>query len=139
MMFKTSAVALISVTLATTGQLLLRTGMEKVGYIGTARLSRPAQLVLAIARTPQVLAGLVVFAASAAIWLIVLSRVPLSFAYPFVGLTYLLTTLFAKFILGERVPGLRWAGLAMIIAGILVVGATAPPEPESVPASVEDR
>ncbi|MEO7803714.1 MAG: EamA family transporter [Actinomycetota bacterium] len=139
MMFKTSAIALISVTLATTGQLLLRTGMEKVGYIGAARLGKPGQLVMAMLRTPQVLAGLVVFAVSAAIWLIVLSRVPLSFAYPFVGLTYLLTTLFAKFILDERVPGLRWAGLAMIIAGILIVGATSPPEPKSIPVPTENR
>jgi undecaprenyl phosphate-alpha-L-ara4N flippase subunit ArnE len=64
--------------------------------------------------------------------LLVLSRVPLSFAYPFAGLTYLLISLFGKFVLREEVPFLRWLGIALIILGIVLVGKTAPPEPESV-------
>lgn len=129
-MIKTSAVAVFSVFLATAAQLLLRAGMERVGYIGAARLGSPVRLALQILRTPQVLLGLGFFAFSAVAWLIVLSRVPLSFAYPFAGLVYVLTTLFAKFVLKESVPGLRWAGIFLIIVGIVTVGATSPPEPK---------
>lgn len=129
-MLKTSALALLSVVIATGGQLFLKAGMDRVGYIGASRLGKPLSLVLSVAKTPQVIIGLTFFVLSAATWLLVLSRVPLSFAYPFAGLTYVLTSLFAKFVLHEKVPSLRWAGIALIIAGIVTVGITSPPEPE---------
>lgn len=129
MFFKTSALAILSVVIATAGQLFLRAGMSRVGYIGRAELSRPMNLLLTVAKTPQVVAGLGFFVLSAASWLLVLSRVPLSFAYPFVGLTYILTTLFSKFVLKEQIPLLRWAGIFLIVAGIVTVGATSPAEP----------
>lgn len=124
---KTSALAIFAVFVATGGQLLLRAGMESVGYVGSERLSRPLQLVLEVARTPKVVFGLGLFVMSATIWLIVLSRAPLSFAYPFAGLTYVLVTVFAKYALHEHVPSLRWAGIFLIITGIVLVGRTAPP------------
>jgi drug/metabolite transporter (DMT)-like permease len=127
---KTTVLALFSVVLATAGQLILKTGMTRVGYIGSERMGKPLKLLFQVATTWQVLLGLFLFVLSAVSWLLVLSRVPLSFAYPFAGLTYLLITLFGKFVLREHVPGLRWFGIALIIAGILVVGRTAPPEPE---------
>lgn len=130
-MLKTSLLAVLSVVLATAGQLFLKTGMDKVGYIGADRIGKPLSLGVQVARTPQVVLGLTFFVLSAASWLIVLSRVPLSFAYPFAGLTYLFTTLFARFVLKEDVPGARWIGIALIIIGIVVVGATAPPDPET--------
>lgn len=127
MLFKTSLLALASVFMATTGQFLLKSGMEKVGYVGTDRLSKPVTLALQVIRTPQVLIGLGLFVLSALAWLIVLSRAPLSFAYPFAGLTYVLITLVSRFVLHESVPGLRWVGILLIIAGVLVVARTAPP------------
>jgi drug/metabolite transporter (DMT)-like permease len=125
---KTTLLALFSVVLATAGQLILKTGMTRVGYIGSERMGKPLKLLMQVAGTWQVLLGLFLFVVSAVSWLLVLSRVPLSFAYPFAGLTYLLIALFGKFALGEHVPGLRWLGIALIIAGILVVGKTAPEE-----------
>ncbi|HLF69687.1 MAG TPA: EamA family transporter [Actinomycetota bacterium] len=125
-MLRTAAVALLSVLLATGGQLLLKSGMTQVGYIGKEKLGSPVKLVLHVLTTPQVLLGLLLFVFSAAVWLVVLSRVPLSFAYPFVGITYVLTTLFARFVLHEHVPSLRWVGLALIVSGILIIGRTAP-------------
>lgn len=126
MPIKTALLALCSVSLATGGQLLLKAGMSRVGFIGSDRLANPVGLLFQMLKTWQVPVGLVVFFVSAGFWLLVLSRVPLSFAYPFVGLTYILITLFGKFVLHESVPGLRWAGLALIIAGILIVGRTSP-------------
>ena len=129
---KTTLLALFSVFLATAGQLVLKTGMERVGYIGSQRLGKPVQLAIQVATTWQVVLGLLLFVISAVSWLLVLSRVPLSFAYPFAGLTYLLITIFGRFVLNEHVPGLRWLGIALIIGGILLVGKTAPPEPEEI-------
>lgn len=129
MSIKTVALTLMSVFLATAGQLMLKSGMARVGYIGSARLERPFQVLSEVARTWQVVVGLALFVLSAVTWLIVVSRVPLSFAYPFAGITYVLLALFSKFVLKEHVPGLRWLGVALIVAGIVVVGRTSQPEP----------
>lgn len=137
-MIKTSALAVFSVLLATAGQLLLRAGMEKVGYIGATRLGSPFKLGIQIAKTPQVVLGLGLFVISAATWILVLSRVPLSFAYPFAGLTYVLIAMFARFVLKESVPGLRWVGIALIVAGIVTVGATSPPDGRERPVAEAD-
>ncbi len=129
MSIKTIALILCSVFLATTGQLLLKTGMGRVGYVDTHRITRPLQLLGQVVRTWQVVLGLTLFVLSAVAWLIVVSRVPLSFAYPFVGITYVLLALFGKFVLKEHVPNLRWLGVALIVAGVVLVGRTTPQEP----------
>ncbi len=126
-MIKTATLAIIGVMIATGGQLLLRAGMERVGYIGANRVARPLTLALQVASEPRVVIGLVLFGISAAMWLIVLSRIPLSLAYPFAGLTYVFVTVFSKFVLNEEVPGIRWLGLALIVGGIVLVGRSAPP------------
>lgn len=128
MSYRTVLLALTSVFLATAGQLVLKAGMTKVGYIGGARLDKPVSLIMQVATTWQVVVGLTLFVISSAFWLLVLSRVPLSFAYPFAGLAYVLIALFGKFVLREQVPGMRWVGIALVIAGILVVGRTSPSE-----------
>ena len=68
--------------------------------------------------------GLGLFVASAGAWLIVLSKASLSFAYPFVSLTYALILLFDRFVLQESVSPLRWAGVVLIMAGIVLVSRT---------------
>lgn len=127
MLVKTGLLALISVAVATAGQLLLKAGMARVGYVGTDRLAKPASLAIDVAKTPQVWLGLALFGISAVAWLIVLSRAPLSFAYPFAGFTYVLITLFSRFGLNEHVTFPRWLGMFLIVAGIVLVARTAPP------------
>jgi drug/metabolite transporter (DMT)-like permease len=137
-MFKTAGGAVVSVCLATIGQFLLKAGMDRVGPVGVDRLRKPVELFATVARTPQVVVGLGIFVVSAVFWLIVLSRLPLSTAYPFAGLTYLLTALIARFALKETVPGLRWLGILLIVGGIVLVGRSshaeahqAPPAPDA--------
>ena len=78
----------------------------------------------AVATTPTVWLGLVLFGLSAVVWLGVLSRVSLSFAYPFASLTYVVIVVVDRFVLGQSVPSARWIGVAAIVAGILVIART---------------
>jgi undecaprenyl phosphate-alpha-L-ara4N flippase subunit ArnE len=55
-------------------------------------------------------------------WLVVLSRVRLSVAYPLVGISYIIIVALARFMLHEHVPGLRWIGVSIIAIGIVVIG-----------------
>ena len=73
---------------------------------------------------PFVWGGLLLFGLSALVWLVVLSRASLSFAYPFAALTYVMILLFDHFVLEEQVPGLRWAGVAFIGTGIFLISRT---------------
>ena len=117
---------LISVTLAAVAQLTLKHGMNQVSDYGARplELGQPVATLQRIASNLSVWVGLATFAASAMVWLVVLSRASLSFAYPFAALTYVLILLFDQFVLDETVPPLRWAGVAFIGVGIILVSQT---------------
>jgi multidrug transporter EmrE-like cation transporter len=117
------AVLLItSVSLAVAGQLTLKSAMEKVGRIGSAEVSAPVETVKRVAGEPLLWIGLLLFGVSAVFWLVVLSHVPLSVAYPVVGLSYILIVGFSRFALHESVPALRWIGVLVVAVGIGVIG-----------------
>jgi drug/metabolite transporter (DMT)-like permease len=117
---------LLSVSLAATAQLTLKYGVDRVtqnGHSGIV-LSEPVTSALRVAREPYVWLGLLLFGISAAVWIVVLSRVSLSFAYPFAALTYVIILVFDRLILKVNVPGLRWAGVFLIVSGIILVSRT---------------
>jgi multidrug transporter EmrE-like cation transporter len=120
------AFILLSVTLAAVAQLTLKHGINQVTAQGAQPLDLkdPAGTAVRIASSASVWFGLVIFALSAAVWLIVLSRASLSFAYPFASLTYVIILMFDRFVLDQSIPGIRYAGVALIIAGIILVSRT---------------
>jgi multidrug transporter EmrE-like cation transporter len=119
------ALILFSVVLAAVAQLTLKHGVDQVtASSGTLGLS--SESLRGIVTTPAIWAGLVLFALSALVWLAVLSRTSLSFAYPFAAITYIVIVLFDRLILKQPVPGLRWAGVLLIATGIILVSRTPP-------------
>ncbi|GAI65407.1 unnamed protein product, partial [marine sediment metagenome] len=79
------------------------------------------QLFFGVIKSPLVISGLFLYVISAAIWLVVLSAVDLSFAYPFIGLTYVMVLILSRFILKEDVNLIRWAGALIITIGVIVI------------------
>jgi drug/metabolite transporter (DMT)-like permease len=117
------ALILFSVTLAAVAQLTLKHAMDQVtASSGALRLT--SESLRDVVSTPSVWAGLVLFGLSAVVWLAVLSRTSLSFAYPFASLTYVLILLADRFVLDQEVPALRYAGVVFIIVGIVLVAQT---------------
>lgn len=114
----------VSVCFAVAGQVTLKTAMDQFGPIGEAQLSDPLHTIGRAAQQPLLWAGLLLFGISALFWLVVLSRVPLSIAYPLVGVSYILVVLIAKVFLHERVPALRWMGVVVVALGIAIIGAS---------------
>jgi glycosyltransferase involved in cell wall biosynthesis/multidrug transporter EmrE-like cation transporter len=117
---------LISVALAALAQLTLKHGMNQVTGHGELplELSEPVETIRRILLNASVWGGLLIFVASASVWLIVLSRTSLSFAYPFAALTYVLILLFDRLVLHEPISGLRYGGVALIIAGLVLISRT---------------
>jgi drug/metabolite transporter (DMT)-like permease len=112
------ALLLFAVVSAATGQVMLKHGMQ----IATTRVADSGgSLALRAATTPWVLLGLVVFGVSAIAWLAALSRVPLSVAYPFNALGYLVILIASILLLHERANALTWVGSFLVVSGLLIV------------------
>lgn len=114
---------LLSVALAALAQLTLKHGMNEV-TANTGELQLNAHSLKDVLTTWAVWGGLFLFGLSAFVWLAVLSRASLSFAYPFASLSYVLILLADRFILHEQIPVLRWAGVFCIMTGIVLVAQT---------------
>lgn len=118
---KSVLLILLSIGIAVGGQILLKMGMNKIGEVSINSIGSLGQLFINIFKSPIVMIGLFCYVISAAIWLVVLSAVDLSFAYPFIGLTYVLILVVSKFILKEDVNPIRWIGAGIITIGVIVV------------------
>ncbi len=110
---------LFSVTLTAFAQLLLKLGMS-TGAVQRAMGHGLVDTLLASVN-PWVAGGLALYVASTVLWLLALARAELSFAYPFMGLTLVLTLLLSAWLLGEAVGPLRLAGTLLIALGLVLV------------------
>ena len=116
------ALLVVSVVFAIAGQLMLKSAMTAIGRIGANEVSAAGETLTRAIGEPRLWIGLILFGVSALFWLVVLSRVPLSVAYPFVGVSYILIVAFARFFLDEQVPFFRWVGVWVVALGIAIVG-----------------
>ena len=117
------ALLLFAVVSAATGQVMLKHGMQ----VASARAADSGgSLVLRAVTSPWVLLGLVVFGVSAVAWLAALARVPLSVAYPFNALGYIVILTASVVLLHERASVLTWVGSLMVVSGLLIVVLTKP-------------
>jgi len=108
----------ISISLAIAGQLLMKQGMMMFGKFPVMELM--AKLIPMIFQ-PYVFVGLLCFGVSAVFWLVVLSRIDLSFAYPMVSIGYIVVALFSYFVFKENVSLIRWIGIITICAGVFLI------------------
>jgi multidrug transporter EmrE-like cation transporter len=114
----TAGLLLFSIALSTAAQILLKVGMS--GLRG-GPAAGPAAALMQAAFSPWVIGGLTAYVASAVVWLLVLSKVDVSRAYPCVALGFALTVVAGHFLLGEPVGLMRVLGVAVIMGGVALV------------------
>ena len=113
---------LISVVIGVAGQLLLKKGMNNMGELSLSLPWRELLDVLwRIGTNPYVFFGLAVYLLSTVFWLIALSHVDLSYAYPFASLSYGFTIFGSWWLLGESITPLRLIGTLIICGGVVVI------------------
>ena len=100
---------LFAVLLGTVAQLLLKAGTN----------ATPVGLGLAL--EPRILAGIACYVVGLVVWILALSKTPVSIAYPMVSLGFALNALLAWWLLGEAVTPLRMAGIGVIVVGVVLV------------------
>ena len=115
------ALALFSVGLSASAQLLMKLGMT-MPAVRSALSNGAGQSLMAMISNPQVIAGLAAYAVGALLWLICLSRIPLVMAYPLVSLAIVAVVLSSVFLLGETVTPVGVLGSALVVAGVALIG-----------------
>ena len=100
---------LAGVLLNAAAQLLLKAGTNAM------------PLGLRLALEPHILGGLACYVISVVVWVVALSRVPVSIAYPMLSIGYVVNAIAAWALLGEAVTPMRMAGIAVIVVGVFMV------------------
>lgn len=101
----------INIVFLATGQILWKLGMDKMDGFN----------IVSIILNPDIISGVALYGLATLLWLYILSKEELSFAYPLQSITYVLGTILAIFVFHENVSLLRWLGIATIIIGATLV------------------
>ncbi|MEU6019413.1 hypothetical protein ABZ826_37135 [Streptomyces sp. NPDC047515] len=118
MTFPSLMLLLFAVFSSAGGQIMLKHGMKGAA---AAAAQGGGSVALRAATSPWVVLGLVVFAVSALAWMTTLAKVPLSIAYPFNALGYLLIVLAGATVLHERTSMWTWGGSLLVVVGLVTV------------------
>jgi drug/metabolite transporter (DMT)-like permease len=111
---------MISVIGGAAGQILLKRGMNSMGAL-TLAADQVGSILWRMATNPFVIAGLAVYAASTIFWLLALSRVDLSFAYPFASMSYIVMLIASWQLFSENISVMRLLGSAVVMVGVLLI------------------
>jgi multidrug transporter EmrE-like cation transporter len=114
------AFLLAGVLLNAAAQLLLKAGTNTLGVV-TITGGNWLELLPRIATQGHIALGLACYVVSVFVWIVGLSRVPVSIAYPMLSLGYIVNAIAAHYLLGEAVTLARWTGIGFIIVGVWLV------------------
>ena len=111
---------LCGVLLNAAAQLLLKAGTNSIGAFEFTARNIPV-IAPRIALEPHILGGLLCYAVSVVVWIMALSRVEVSIAYPMLSIGYVVNAVAAWYLFGEAVTGTRLLGIVFIIIGVVIV------------------
>jgi len=111
---------LAGVTLNAGAQLLLKAGTNAVGHFEFTR-ANILPIGWRLATQPPIVAGLVCYVVSLVVWVVGLSRVDVSIAYPMLSLGYVVNAFAAWYLFGEVLSVQKLIGIGIILIGVLVV------------------
>ena len=120
-MLQSILLILASIIASVAGQFVLKVGARQLGTLGVERAGEGLAIAFTVATNPYIIGGLACYGVGAATWIMVLTRVPLSWAYPIMALNQILVLAVASMFLGETVSLMRWSGALVIIAGVVLV------------------
>jgi len=111
---------LLGVLLNAAAQLCLKQGMRQIGYFAFS-LENLLPIGFKTALNPFVFTGLACYVVSVVVWLLALSRVEVSYAYPLLSVGYIVTAFAGQYFFGESLGPTRWAGIIVICVGVYLI------------------
>lgn len=121
-MLKNYLIILLTVCISVVAQTFLKTGMKDIGKIDGLELELLLGLIWKMGTNVFVILGLSMYVVGTFFWLVLLSRLDLSFLYPFGALQYLFIYIISYFFLGEHITLGRIVGVSVVLLGILIIG-----------------
>jgi drug/metabolite transporter (DMT)-like permease len=104
-------------------QLALKAGMRTIGVFSFS-LENIIPVGIRVILNPFIISGLGCYVVSVIIWLMVLSRVEVSYAYPMLSIGYIVTAFCGYIFFGENMNSLRWLGVIAIFVGVFLITMT---------------
>lgn len=101
-----------------TAQIVLKLGVNKIGGFIPGEST---QFFIKAISSPYVIGGTALYGISLGLWLIILSKANVSYAYPIMGLSYVFSIILAVLVLDEKVVTWQWFGTALIVLGIYFI------------------
>lgn len=111
---------MLGVLLNATAQLLLKAGTNRVGEFAFA-WDNVVPVGLRLATSAPVVGGLACYVVSVVVWILALSRVPVSVAYPMLSVGYVVNALAAWMLFGESLTAQKLVGIGFIVIGVYLV------------------
>ena len=111
---------MLGVLLNATAQLLLKAGTNRVGEFAFS-IENLVPIGMKLALNPPILAGLGCYGVSVVVWVLALSRVPVSVAYPMLSIGYVINAVAAWMLFGESLAAQKLVGIGFIIVGVFLV------------------
>lgn len=111
---------LFGVILNALAQFLLKAGTNSVGHF-EFHLDNVVPVGWKLATDPWIVGGMFCYGISLVVWIMGLSRVPVSIAYPLLSLGYVINAVMAHYLLGESVNLQRIVGISFIVIGVFIV------------------
>lgn len=115
------ALVAASILLTSGAQILLKAGTNALK--APPAVDEPLGLVWRLATQPFIVGGLVCYVLSFGVWILVLSRLPVSIAYPLLALGYIVTALLGFALFGEQLGWIKISGILVIILGVVILTA----------------
>jgi multidrug transporter EmrE-like cation transporter len=100
------------------GQLVMKA--RALAHAGPAGQSGKLHYLASMLSDVAVLTCLGAAALAAILWMLAIERLEVSFAYPFMALSFVLVPLGSMVVFGERVPPMQFVGLGLIVVGVVV-------------------
>lgn len=114
------SLVLAGVLLNAAAQLLLKAGTNRIGEFAFT-LDNVVPVGIKVAASPFVIGGLACYAVSVVVWILALSRVPVSIAYPMLSIGYIVNAAAAWFLFGESLTAQKLVGIGFIVVGVWLV------------------
>jgi multidrug transporter EmrE-like cation transporter len=108
------------VLLNAAAQLFLKAGTNRIGEFAFS-LENVMPIGMKVASSPFILSGLACYGVSLVVWILGLSRVPVSIAYPMLSVGYIVNAFAAWFLFGESVTAQKLVGIGFIVVGVYLV------------------
>jgi multidrug transporter EmrE-like cation transporter len=114
------SLVMLGVLLNAAAQLLLKAGTNAVGHFEFSG-ANVLPMGMKFAMEPHILGGLACYVVSVVVWIMALSRVEVSIAYPMLSVGYVVNAIAAWYLFGEQVTMERLVGIGIIVLGVFVV------------------